>query len=102
MLAATPKRYQPIRRFPSSEFDLSVLVAARTYSGDIENTLRSAASSAVEHVAFVREFTLPDGQRSLSFRVTVANMERTLTQEEITAERDKLIVAIRAAGYELR
>ncbi len=102
MLAATPKRYQPIRRFPSSEFDLSVLAAARTYSGDIENTLRSAASSAVEQVSFVREFTLPDGQRSLSFRVTVANMERTLTQEEITAERDKLIVAIRAADYELR
>lgn len=102
MLAATPKRYQPIRRFPSSEFDLSVLAAARTYSGDIETLLRAAASSAVEQVAFLREFTLPDGQRSLSFRVTVANMERTLTQDEITRERDKLVVAIRAAGYELR
>ena len=102
MLAATPKRYQPIRRFPSSEFDLSVLAAARTYSGDIENMLRAAASSAVEQVSFLREFTLPDGQRSLSFRVTVANMERTLTQDEITRERDKLVVAIRATGYELR
>ena len=101
-LMAASVRYQPIRRFPASEFDLSVLTEARVYAGVVESTLRAAASSAVEKIEFVREFTLPDGKRSLSFRVTVANKERTLNQEEITAERERLILAIRAAGFELR
>jgi phenylalanyl-tRNA synthetase beta chain len=102
MLAGIPKKYQPIRRFPSSEFDLSVLTPARTFSSEVEKALRISASGAVEQIQFVREFTLPDGQRSLSFRVTVANQERTLTQDEITAERDGMIAAIRGAGFELR
>ena len=102
MLAGIPKKYQPIRRFPSSEFDLSVLTPARTFSSVVEQALRSSATGAVEQIQFVREFTLPDGQRSLSFRVTVAQQERTLTQDEITAERDRMIAAIRGAGFELR
>ncbi|WP_031495657.1 phenylalanine--tRNA ligase subunit beta [Bryobacter aggregatus] len=101
-LLAKPVRYAPIRRFPASEFDLSVLTAPRVYANAVESVLRSAASTAVEQIAFVRDFTLPDQKRSLSFRVTVANKERTLTQEEITAERDALIAAIRSAGFELR
>ena len=102
MLAATPTKYQPIRRFPSSAFDLSVLTEARTFTSEVENTLRGAATAAVELIEFLREFTLPDGKRSLSFRITVANQDRTMTQEEITAERDGLIVALAAGGFALR
>ncbi len=101
-LVAGNARYQPIRRFPASEFDLSVLTEARVFAGTVEAALRGASTDAVEKIEFVREFTLPDGRRSLSFRATVANKERTLTQEEITAERERLIAGIRSAGFELR
>ena len=102
MLAGMPKKYAAIRRFPSSEFDLSVLGEARTYAGEIEGVLRGAASRVVEKIAFLREFTLADGKRSLSFRVTVAETERTMTQEEINAERERLISALATAGFGLR
>jgi len=101
-LSAGVVRYQPIRRFPASEFDLSVLTEPRVIAGTVEAILRGAATSAVEKIEFVRDFTLPDGHRSLSFRATVANRERTMTQEEINAERDRLIAAISAAGMKLR
>ncbi len=101
-MAGVAKKYQPVRRFPSSEFDLSVLVEARVFAGAVEKVLRGTATAAVERVEFLREFTLQDGKRSLSFRVRVAKQDRTLTQEEITAERDGMIAAIRSAGFELR
>jgi len=101
-MAGMPKKYSAVRRFPSSEFDLSVVGSARTFAGEIEGILRGAAGAAVESIAFLREFTLADGTRSLSFRVRVALQDRTLTQEEITAERERMISALRAAGFELR
>lgn len=101
-LAGQVKKYTPVRRFPSSEFDLSVLAGAREFAGKIEGVLRQAAGAVVERIEFLREFTLQDGRRSLSFRVTVAQKDRTMTQDEINAERERLIVALREAGFELR
>jgi phenylalanyl-tRNA synthetase beta chain len=101
-MAGQAKKYTPVRRFPSSEYDLSVVAAARTFAREIEGVLRGAATSVVEKIEFLREFTLPDGRRSLSFRFTVAHKERTLTQEEINAERERAIEALKGAGYELR
>jgi phenylalanyl-tRNA synthetase beta chain len=101
-MAGQAKKYTPVRRFPSSEYDLSVVAAARTFAGEIEGVLRGAATSVVEKIEFLREFTLPDGRRSLSFRYTVAHKDRTLTQDEINAERERAIEALKAAGYELR
>jgi phenylalanyl-tRNA synthetase beta chain len=102
LAAARKIRYRPIRRFPASEFDLSVLASARTYTSTIADLLSRARSEKVEAIRFVTDFTLPDGQRSLSFRVTVAAQDRTLTQDEINSERDALIAALRASGFELR
>lgn len=101
-MAGQAKKYTPVRRFPSSEYDLSVVAAARTFAGEIEGVLRGAATSVVEKIEFLREFTLPDGRRSLSFRYTVAHKDRTLTQDEINAERERAIAALKTAGYELR
>jgi phenylalanyl-tRNA synthetase beta chain len=101
-MAGLNRKYEPVRRFPSSEFDLSVLVEPRVFAGSVEKVLRGAATAAVEGIVFLREYTLGDGKRSLSFRVTVAKRDRTLTQEEISAEREGMIAAIRAAGFELR
>jgi len=101
-MAGMPRKYQPVRRFPSSEFDLSILGEARTFAGMIETILCNAASSIVESINYLRDFTLADGKRSLSFRVTVALQDRTLTQEEITAERDRMIAALKSSGFDLR
>ncbi len=101
-LSAGAIRYQPIRRFPASEFDLSILTEPRVPAGTVEAILRAAATTATEKIEFIRDFTLPDGHRSLSFRATVANRERTMTQEEINAERERMIAAISAAGMKLR
>jgi phenylalanyl-tRNA synthetase beta chain len=93
-------RYQQLRRFPTSAFDITAVVPARTLIGDVEAAIpRSAETLAME---FVREFTAPDGRRSLSFRITAGASDRTLSSEEVTVIRNSVIEALRSRGYELK
>jgi phenylalanyl-tRNA synthetase beta chain len=95
-------RYQPIRRFPSSGFDLSVIAEPREPAGVVQNHLKSLAGPELESIEFVRDFILPDGKRSLSYKVTVAAPDRTLSSEEVGRMRSALIDGLRAKGYDLR
>jgi len=94
-------RYQPLRRFPTSAFDLSVIVGNHALIGDVEDGLRRRAGDTLVSIVFLRDFALPDGRRSLSYRLTVGSVDRTLSLEEIGAVRTRIIDGTRAAGYDL-
>jgi phenylalanyl-tRNA synthetase beta chain len=96
------ERYQPLRRFPESAFDLSVLAGPRTLIADVQSALKKLAGETLLSIAFLREFALPDAARSLSYRLTVGASDRTLSAEEVGAVRSRIIDGMRSAGYELR
>jgi phenylalanyl-tRNA synthetase beta chain len=99
------KRYRPLRRYPASAFDLSVIAGRRDLAGDVERRLAGLAGSSLESIQFLREYTgppLPEDQRSLSYRLTIFAPDHTLTAEEAGAIRQRVIDGMRAAGYELR
>jgi phenylalanyl-tRNA synthetase beta chain len=105
LTAAQEIRYEPIRRFPSSAFDLSVLAGLRELVGDIGKKLASAAGDDLVSIEFQRQYQgapLPEGTQSVSFRLTVASKQGTLSSEEVGAMRARIIDAMRALGYELR
>jgi len=101
-LQPAPPRYRSLRRFPESAFDLSVLAAPRVLIADVQSALEKLAGGVLLSIAFLREFVLPDGSRSLSYRLTVGAPDRTISAEEIAAVRSRIIEGMRAAGYELR
>jgi phenylalanyl-tRNA synthetase beta chain len=104
-LNARDLRYQPLRRFPTSAFDLSVVTGLREPAGTIQSRLREAAGSDLVEIEFVRQYTgapLPENSKSVSYRLTVGAPDRTLSSEEVTAIRNRVIDAMRQAGYELR
>jgi phenylalanyl-tRNA synthetase beta chain len=101
-LQAAPARYQPLRRFPSSAFDLSVVAPARRLVGDIQARLTLHGGGDLLAIAFLRDFTLPGGQRSLSYRLTVGASDRTLSSEEVSGIRARIIEGMREAGFELK
>lgn len=104
-LSAGEIRYTPVRRYPSSAFDLSVVAAGREYAGKLEATIVAYAGPLLENVEFVRQYSgppLPEGRKSVSFRVTVGSAERTLSSEEVGAIRGRIIERMRESGYELR
>ncbi|MBI4875381.1 MAG: phenylalanine--tRNA ligase subunit beta [Acidobacteria bacterium] len=99
------KRYQPIRRYPVSAFDLSVLAPPRDLIGDIEKKLVALAGADLDSIEFVRQYAgppLPEGVKSVSFRLTVAAPDRTLAPAEAGAIRQRIIDGMHAAGYQLR
>jgi phenylalanyl-tRNA synthetase beta chain len=105
--AAAPKqlRYTPIRRYPSSAFDLSVVAGARELAGDLRGALAALAGPLLESIEYQRQYAGPplaEGTKSVSFRLTVGSPERTLSSEEVGEIRARLIAGMRAQGYDLR
>jgi phenylalanyl-tRNA synthetase beta chain len=104
-LAAVTAQYTPLQRYPSSAFDLSILAGLRELSGALEAKIAAAAGALLDSIEFLRVYEgppLPDDRKSVSFRVTVAAPDRTLSSDEVTAVRQQIIDALRAEGYDLR
>jgi len=85
-------RYQPLRRFPESAFDLSFIVPERTLIADVEAAIPKLPE--ILSIAFLREFALPDAQRSLTYRITLGASDRTLTSEEVAAIREQILTTV--------
>ena len=104
-LTAGETKYTPIRRYPSSAFDLSVLAGLREQAGKLQSAIAGFAGPLLESIQFVRQYVGPplaEGVKSVSFRLTVGSPERTLSSDEITAVRNGIIEGMRGLGYELR
>jgi phenylalanyl-tRNA synthetase beta chain len=95
-------KYESLRRFPSSHFDLSVVAPARALIADVQGAMRALAGASLLSIEFLRDFRLPSGERSLSYRLTVGASDRTLSAEEVTATRTAVIDGMKAAGYGLK
>lgn len=104
-LDALDQKYQSLRRFPTSAFDLSVIAPLREPVGAIQKHLEAAAGRELVGLEYVRQYSgapLADDRKSVSFRVTVGSLERTLSSDEAGAIRNRLIERMRSLGYELR
>lgn len=99
------RKYKPLRRYPVSAFDLSVVAGLRELAGDLQKKLASCAGDNLESIEFLRQYTgkpLPEDKQSVSYRLTVFAPDHTLTTEEVTSIRQRIIDGMKDAGYELR
>ena len=95
-------RYRQLRRYPSSAFDLSVVIGERNLIGSVQSALERLGGADLLAISFQRDFPLPDSSRSVSFRLTVGAPNGTLSTEEVAAIRSRVIEGMRASGYDLR
>ena len=90
----------PLPRYPSMVRDLAVIVDAALPAATVRDTIRSVAP---ETLLQVREFDLyqgrgvPDGHRSLAFRLTFRAADRTLTDVEVQQATNTIVDALKAA-----
>jgi phenylalanyl-tRNA synthetase beta chain len=101
-LPTQPKKYQPLRRFPTSSFDLSIVAGAQELVANLEDKLRQLAGDDLVWLQFLLIFPLPPDKKSVSFRLTVGANDRTLTADEVASIRERVVQGIKTAGYELR
>jgi phenylalanyl-tRNA synthetase beta chain len=105
LTARSQVKYSPLRKYPTSGFDLSVLTALHLPVAQIEADLRALGGSDIVMVDFVRQYAGPplsDGQKSVSYHLEAGAPDHTLTAEEATDIRQRLIDGMRSRGYELR
>lgn len=87
-------RYRPIPKLPAIVRDLSLVVSEDVPASDVGQAIRDAAGSLCESVQLAAEFrggSVPEGHRSLTYRVVYrdpkaaerAEEARTLTDKEI-------------------
>jgi phenylalanyl-tRNA synthetase beta chain len=99
------KKYTPLRRYPSSQFDLSVIAAPRDLAADLQAKIAEFGGELLESIEFVREYSgppLPENTKSVSFRLTAGSAQRTLSSDEVGVIRARIIDGMRGLGYELR
>ncbi|MDP9052838.1 MAG: phenylalanine--tRNA ligase subunit beta [Acidobacteriota bacterium] len=104
-LNAAPASYKPVRKFPTSDFDLSIIAGARERAGTLEAEIRRFAGGLAETVEYVREYQgerVPPGRKSVSFRIVAGAPDHTLQPDEITDLRNRIIAGLTGLGYELR
>jgi phenylalanyl-tRNA synthetase beta chain len=96
--------FRPVSRFPSSDVDLAFVVPDGVPAGRVARAL----DTANELVWSVRLFDvyrgtgIPEGSRSLAYRVRLQAADRTLTDADVTTARQAGIDAVEAVGASLR
>ena len=98
-------KYTAVRKFPTSAFDLSIIAGARELAGTLELLIRRFAGELAQSVEYVREYQgerVPEGKKSVSFRVVAGAVDHTLSADEITDLRNRIIAGLNNLGYELR
>jgi phenylalanyl-tRNA synthetase beta chain len=95
-----PDQLAPVSRYPSSDVDLSFEVDESTPAGDVLRTMQNAGVDVVAQVALFDVYRGPSvahGRRSLTYRIRLQASDRTLTDDELGAARQRLIDSVEAA-----
>lgn len=80
------KVYRPVSKFPSFEFDLALVVDKKIPAGDLEDGMRCIAGNQLISVHVFDVFeggSLKSNQKSIAYRLTFQDNDKTLTINDI-------------------
>jgi phenylalanyl-tRNA synthetase beta chain len=108
LLERVPERivYEDVIGFPAVHQDLAFVVDVDVPAGDLFAAAEDAAAPELREIRFLsdyREPPIPDGKKSLAFSVSFQSPDRTLTDEDAAALRERIVAALQKRfGAELR
>ncbi|HYZ84489.1 MAG TPA: phenylalanine--tRNA ligase beta subunit-related protein, partial [Bryobacteraceae bacterium] len=97
--------YRAPRKYPTSGFDLSVVTDAKTPVATIEDALVAASGSDLASIEFVRQYDGPPlraGQKSVTYHLEIGAPDHTVTADEITRIRNRIVNELRDLGFDFR
>ncbi|MFH1706721.1 MAG: phenylalanine--tRNA ligase subunit beta [Planctomycetota bacterium] len=105
LVTAATVKFIPVPRFPSITREFSMVAPDELEFAAIEDTVRPIDKliTAVEIITVYRGTPIPEGKKSVSFRVILQDLERTLADTEANQVQDRIIAALgKKFGLELR
>ena len=99
-------KYKEFSKFPSINKDIALVVDKKSVSKDIEKVIKSAGGSLLTNIEVFDVYTgvgVGIDKKSIAYSLTLSDMKKTLTDEEINGLMDKIIDAVsKKCGAELR
>jgi len=107
LLGSEPKvpQWKATGRFPSSDLDLAFIVPDRVAAEKIDKGVRQAAGALLVDLSLFdvyRGTGVPEGTRSLAYRLRLQALDRTLTDEDVASVRNRAEAATAKLGAALR
>lgn len=100
-----PVTYSRISTFPPAREDIAVVVDRATPAADVLGAVRAGGGELLTDVAVFDVYEgeqIEDGKRSLAIRLTYSAPDRTLTDEEVAAARERVTAKLSEIGGGLR
>jgi phenylalanyl-tRNA synthetase beta chain len=97
--------YNPLPRMPATSRDVSALLPEAVSWGGIQKAISDLRLSEIVEVTLFDTYKgkeIPEGARSLAFRVTYRGDGRTLTDEEVGTMHERVRQALERLGAQLR
>jgi phenylalanyl-tRNA synthetase beta chain len=90
-LPSSPARHPALPRFPSVQRDVAFVLPAgdQPRAADVQAALRAEAGPLLRDVTLFDLVPLPDGRRSLAWRLTYQADDRTLRDDEVNAVNER-------------
>jgi len=91
-ISLAPHAYRPVPRFPATIRDLALVVDSETPSRRVQDIIeRSPLAAEVTLFDVYAGDQVPQGKKSLAFRIAYQSPKRTLTDEEVNKEQERLL-----------
>jgi phenylalanyl-tRNA synthetase beta chain len=96
-LQPAPVAFRPLPVYPAVERDIALVVVTGTPAAEVEEVIRAAAPAWLESLSVFDVYegeSIPQGTRSLAWRLRFRSPERTLTDGEVDAAQKRIISAL--------
>jgi phenylalanyl-tRNA synthetase beta chain len=96
-MAQLDARAQALPRYPGSARDLAIIVPLETPAGRVQDVIMAAGGDLLRECRLFDVYQgaqVPAGCRSLGYNLLFQSLERTLTDEEVTAAYDRILEAL--------
>ena len=88
-------------KFPSSEFDLSVVVPDGKTYGEMEESWKNVNFEAIKEVNVIDVYET-ESEKSITVRFVFSLADRTITGEEVQACMDQIIANLEKSGFSIK
>ncbi len=95
-------KYNPISKFPSSQFDCTVLVPKSMHASETLKVTKKLKNKDLESAKIVKSFDLNDEHNAVTLRFNFSNSNETLSAEVIKSYEEKVVDELAQAGFNLK
>lgn len=98
-------RFSKLMKYPSTGFDITVIVPERTEVGTLLDIIKRSVDKKIFVESRIIDFfsgdPIPAGFNSISFRIVLNGTDRTLTSEEMKDVQQQLFKDVREKGFRI-